>query len=364
MDWKHQWKYHLLLGFIIVFMNFFSDYVYGGEAKFLENFKPFLLILAFTFFTSFFTVYAINYLLICPNTLGKKKIFLFFLFAVGMLFFFPAIRFSLEEVILYQLSGYHNYADTKRTFGYYIFDNSYYAVKALLFSTFMYQLFSYLEDKEKFHELKIEHKRAEMDLLKNQLEPHFMFNTLNAFYTELIEVKPKIAKSIYKLSELLRYVTYEAHQDFMPLERELRFIEDYIYFYEMRYEDSLSLDFKIEGIVKYKKIPSLLLIHFVENTFKHGVLNNKLHPAKIHIHIKEDSLRIETKNKVSNGQHYSMKGIGRKNLQKRLSLMFGDQYQFKFNSDDVQFESLLEIPLMNNSGTRLPSVNKETVING
>lgn len=351
MALKKTWRYHLLLAIIILGMDYFRDYGYGGKERFLENFEPVNILLKVTFLIAFFGTYIINYKLVCPQTLPKKKIILFFLSAFFMLFVFAGIRYFLEEVIVYHIFGFHNYSEHTRVFWYYVFDNSYYTIKSLLFSTSMFLLFMYLRNLNKIHSLEIEHQKAALNLLKTQLEPHFLFNTLNTFYTELIESNPKTAKSIHKLSELLRYVTYEAKNDFMSLKKELAFIEDYIYFYKKRFEDNFFLNFTIEGKVEHQEIPSLVLIHFIENIFKHGVLSHKEHPAIITIEIMGDHISIRTKNRISRGQSYSQKGIGRENLKKRLNLLFPKEFILEYQEKNTYFEAFLKLPLHHESST-------------
>ena len=345
MELKKTWKYHLLLAIVIEIMDYFSDYVYGGSARFLRNFESVSILLRITFLMSFFSVYIINYTIICPKTLSQKKIGTFLVVILFMPFVFAGIRYLLQEVIIYHLFGFHNYGERTRVFWYYVFDNSYYTIKSILFSTTMYLLFMYIKEKNRLHELEVAHKKAELDILKTQLEPHFLFNTLNVFYTELIEKQPATAKSIHKLSELLRYVTYEAGKDFMPLKRELKFIEDYIFFHKKRFENSMYLNFSIQGDVKDQKIPSLILIHFVENIFKHGVFNHKDHPAYITIDITRTNISIRTKNRISNGQSYTVSGLGRENLEKRLDLIYNKNYEFNYTRKPLYFEAYLNLPL-------------------
>ena len=339
-----QWRFHLLLAFLIIGMNLFGDYVYNGKEGFLSNFKTKSLLMNISMNITFFSVYALNYNLVCPKTLGKKKYYTFFTSLVVLVFVFAGIRYFLEEIVIYNITGEHNYYDAARKFFYYTFDNSFFAIKAILFSSAMYLFFQYIENKNRIHQLKIEQKKAELSFLKSQLEPHFLFNTLNSFYTDLVDLHPKAAKDIHRLSELLRYVTYEAQQDFMPLQKEVKFIEDYIYFYNKRFENYLFLDYNIQGIIGDQKLPSLMLIHFIENIFKHGVTNKKETPAKIDIQITNNDITIITENKVSNSEKYSNKGIGKENLIKRLSAIYKDNYKLSFSEENQTFNAYLKIP--------------------
>lgn len=347
MELKNTFKYHLALGIIIVSMDLFRGYVTGGHDRFFSNIQLGLLYKT-TFYITFFSVYAINVGIICPKTLAKKNLAYFILGQLLLFFLFAGIRFFLEEVIVYSIGGFHNYSDSSRTFWYYIFDNSYYSLKVILFSTFIYLLFRFLENKNKIHQLQLEHKKAELDALKTQLEPHFLFNTLNVFYSELAEKQPETAKGIHKLSELLRYLTYEAQKDFMPLSKELKFIKDYIYFYEKRFENNLFLNLTIQGEIKNQQIPSLVFIHFIENICKHGVINNENNPAEISIIINSDFLELNTKNTVSNVKNYSSKGIGKENLRKRLELLFENEFTFNTNEINNIYTTYLKIPIKNN----------------
>lgn len=329
-------------------MAYFSDYVYGGRERFIGNFESGQVLLRITFLITFFSTYFINYSIVCPRTLSKKKVGHFLIIVLLMPFVFAGIRYFLEEIVVYNFFGFHNYHESKRVFWYYVFDNSYFTIKALLFSTSMYLLFMYIRNLNRIHQLELENKKAELSFLKTKLEPHFLFNTLNTFYTELIDTQPKTAKSIHKLSDLLRYVTYETNKEQMPLTEELKFIEDYLYFYKKRYESNLFLNYTVKGNVANQQIPPLILIHFLENIFKHGIYNHKETPATLKINIENKHLTIETKNKISKGQNYSDKGIGRDNLIKRLDLLFEDTYEFKYNENEGYFETYLKFPLINN----------------
>ncbi|WP_298516707.1 sensor histidine kinase [uncultured Kordia sp.] len=346
MNLKNTFKYHLLLAFIIIAMHILDEYNKMGSKIFFNELALGISYLT-TFNIAFFGTYVFNYKVICPNTLAKKKILLFIIGLFSLSFVFAGIRFLMEEIIMYSITGFHNYGDRTRTFWYYIFDNAFYALKAGLFSAFMYFLFNYLRSMSKIHQLQIERQKAELDILKTQLEPHFLFNTLNIFYSELAESKPETAKGIYKLSELLRYLTYETKEDFMPLTQEIKFIKDYMYFYEKRFENNFHLDFTIKGAVTTQKMPSLILIHFVENIFKHGIINDMDHPAKITIDITSDFLEITTENKISIGQNYSGSGIGKENLKKRLQLLFEDAYELKHDEAHEIYTAYLKIPLKN-----------------
>ncbi|WP_369753013.1 sensor histidine kinase [Flavobacterium sp. WC2409] len=341
---KKQCYFHLAVVLTIVLMDLFSDYVYGGSERFLGNFQLSLNYMRVIMYTATFTTYAVNFYFVCPYTLGKKHYVRFAIGVVFLIVIFGRVRYLLEEVLLFEFTGKHNYFEESRKFLFYTFDNSIYAIKGILYSTLVYFFFEYATNQHRIHKLELDYNKAELSLLKSQLEPHFLFNTLNAFYTDLVDDKPEIAKDILRLCQLLRYVTYEAGTDFMPLSKEINFIEDYIYLHRKRFEDTLFLEYDVTGIVSDQPVPSLVFIHFVENIFKHGVVTNSAFPAKISIIVTDEFISMETANLVSVAEQYSASGIGKENLKRRLSAIFKQDYILQYDQSNDIFTTILKLP--------------------
>ncbi|GAA4273921.1 histidine kinase [Aquimarina gracilis] len=333
---KKEWKYHLILALILIGLDFFKI-LNSDEFKLLKNLDAMYLCLKSTFFISSIAVYFINFKIVCPRFLKKSYLSWFIISSLGLVLIFAAIRYTLEEVIVFEITGQHNYFEETRRFWYYVIDNSYFALPPILYSTMVYLVLKLIEDKDL--------NKAELDLLKSQISPHFLFNTLNAFYVELIDDKPKVAKDVHKLSELLRYVTYDSKQDFVPLQREIDFLNDYMHFFNKRFEEELSLDFSIDGSIQNQQIPSLVLIHFVENLFKHGVVNDKKNPAKINITITNDKLELETSNAILSSEKYMDSGIGTQNVKRRLTAIFNTNYDLNYSTKGNNFYTYLKIPI-------------------
>ncbi len=342
---KHRWRYHIILSTLIIIMDLYGDYIYKNKSSWAEYFDYPIYLFGITMYIAFFSIYVLNYKVLCPLTLSRKHIVKFSIGIIALAFLFAGIRYLLEEVMLYAITGRHNYAERTRHFGYYVFDNSYYASKSLLFSTAMYLFFRFIDNKDTLHQLKIENKKSELQLLKSQLSPHFLFNTLNSFYSELIESQPKTAADIHRLSDLLRFVTYEAQYDNIRLDKDLKFIEDYIYFFQKRYEDNLSVNYEVNGVVSDQEVPAMLLIHFVENVFKHGIVNDISSPATITISVLPEALEINTKNKVTTSEHYAASGIGYTSIQKRLRALFKNNFTLHKTEEKPYFQAYLKIPL-------------------
>ena len=326
-------------------MDLFSDYVYGGFTAFQKNFQIPINFGEIIVYIATFTTYSLNFFVLCPMTLQKKQFLKFGVGVVILIVIFAGIRYFGEEVILFHLTGKHNYFEASRKFFFYTFDNSYFAIKGILYSTLLYMFFAFADNQNRIHNLELEYKKAELSLLKSQLEPHFLFNTLNTFYTDLIDTNPKTAKDIHRLSELLRYVTYEADYEVMSLNKELKFIEDYIYLHRARFEDTMFLEYKVEGNVNNQIVPSLVFIHFIENIFKHGIINQKDNPAKVLIRITETKVSIDAENKFLESEKYNSAGIGKDNLVKRLQAIYQNDYKLIENRVGETFKTYLELPI-------------------
>ncbi|WP_298421349.1 sensor histidine kinase [uncultured Kordia sp.] len=345
MEIKKHWKYHVILGIALLLLEWLEDYSINGMKGLMTNFSGEYQGLLLTFYLCSIAMYFLNFFVVAPKLLSKKRLIPFIVAVFGMILLFAGLRYLTQEVILFQFTGQHNYHNKSRQLIYYVFDNSYYAIKPILYSTIVFLVLQYNENKDKLFQLKLAHSKGEVDFLKSQISPHFLFNTLNTFYSELIDKQPNTAKDIHRLSELLRYVTYESDKDFMSLEQELKFIEDYIYFYKIRFEDQLFVSFEVNGSVGEKRVPSLVLIHFVENLFKHGIVNDESNPAEISISIHDDFLEIHTKNKVLFSEKYMDSGIGATNVEKRLKAIFDHQFKVEYTNENGQFQSYLKLPV-------------------
>ncbi len=304
------------------------------------------LLFTTTFSISFFTVYLLNYYILLPQVLDKKKYVLFGISIILLVFIFAGIRFLLEEIVsplLFKINNYNLEQDD--IIFIYLYDSFIYAFKACLYSTIVYLLYKNYENKNKLHQLSLEHQEAQLATLKAQISPHFLFNTLNNFYIELYDDKPETANDILKLSQLLRYVTYEASEDFVFLEKEIQFIKDYLHFYKRRYEADFHVYLNINGNIENHKIPSLILIHFVENVCKHGIINNKNYPAKIGFNITENWLEIITENNINSSEKYMEAGIGTENIKKRLAVLYKNKFTLEYEKNNDIFKAYLKLPL-------------------
>lgn len=201
-------------------------------------------------------------------------------------------------------------------------------------------------------ELKFEMEKlnlqTELNLLKAQLHPHFLFNTMNNLYALSLEESAKTSEGIAKISDLLRSVLYECNEVEVELSKEIKLIENYIDLEKIRYGDRLMLNFEVEGAVDEMKIAPMLLFTFIENCFKHGSCKDPGTPwMNFKISASENGLLFVAENSkpssVQKGKQQTIEGIGLKNVQKRLDIIYGDRQNLIINDSRKKFEVNLSI---------------------
>ena len=191
---------------------------------------------------------------------------------------------------------------------------------------------------------------AELKNLRNQLNPHFLLNTLNNIYALIAFDADKAQTAVQELSRLLRHVLYDNQQNFVTLDKEMDFIRNYIELMRIRYTDAIDIRLDAPGSLPGRiSIPPLLLIVFVENAFKHGVSYNR--HSFIHIQVGYADRRVSAT--IVNSRHPvsgdgSSAGIGLENVRKRLELIYGDDFSLRIDDSlPTVYSVKLEIPVFN-----------------
>jgi LytS/YehU family sensor histidine kinase len=196
--------------------------------------------------------------------------------------------------------------------------------------------------------LKAEKLVTEIAYLKTQVDPHFLFNTLNAMYAlALEEESPKTADSIIKLSTLMRYNLHDSNTEFISIEKEINYIEKYIALQKLRLNENnrLDVDIKVDANdTTNVKIAPLLLIPFIENAFKYGVSPSKETEIKIKIHADYEAIELRISNTfIFNTNNSELKGVGLQNVEKRLNLLYPKQHTLISNQSGKMYYTHLVI---------------------
>ncbi|MFC0515847.1 sensor histidine kinase [Mucilaginibacter angelicae] len=179
---------------------------------------------------------------------------------------------------------------------------------------------------------------AELSFLKAQINPHFLFNTMNNIYTLVLTKDDHAADSVIRLSKIMRYVTEDITENFAPLQREVDCITNYIELQRLRTGNLTVVDFEVDGDMDGKQIAPLLLMTFIENVFKYGVSKHERSTIKIKLVISESTLFFYCKNRIfglSNSEHST--GIGIKNTRRRLEHLYNEKYSLNISSDNQEY---------------------------
>ncbi|MGP1991014.1 sensor histidine kinase [Zobellia laminariae] len=181
--------------------------------------------------------------------------------------------------------------------------------------------------------------QSELQFLKTQLNPHFLFNSLNTIYSLSVKKSPDTSEAIINLSELMRYMIYEADKDLVPLNKEIEYIKSYVALQRLRLANSENVYLKISGDDTGKIIPALLYISFIENAFKYGTDYDGKTSVKINLLIKEKSIHLYVVNKIGKHQAKSeSSGVGLQNVKNRLNFLYPNSHELDIKDDGDTYE--------------------------
>ncbi|MBE0646859.1 MAG: sensor histidine kinase, partial [Bacteroidales bacterium] len=198
-------------------------------------------------------------------------------------------------------------------------------------------------------DLEIQNRKSELALLRSQVNPHFLFNTLNNIDTLIRKNPEKASDSVLKLSEIMRYFIYEATTDKVPLEKEVDYLGNFIELQRIRHKDPGFIRFQVSGSPGTMIIAPMLFIPFVENAFKHGSKGNRVSAITVDLWIEPRKIRFEVVNFVEKHHEQvkdSGRGIGLVNVIRRLDLIYPEQYTLSIEEDEEKYMILLEINML------------------
>ena len=343
---RHRIIWHILFWLLYLILYAFSSNIYYEDSNIYRILAQFSITVPIDILAAYFTAY---YLL--PKFLLKGKyihfIVLFFLSAVIFIFLQRALMYFITYPVFYPES-YQNIKFYKIN---YIF--SFFNIYAIVGIFASIKLLKYwFENQQTTRLLEKEKLEAELKFLKSQIHPHFLFNTLNNLYALTIDKSDQAPEVVIKLSDLLDYMLYECNTPKVSLDKEIKLINDYLSLEKIRYGKELQINFDISGKTAGKQIAPMLLLPFIENSFKHG-LSKKINNPWIYIalRINNDSLNFNVKNnkienKTKEKDEYT-EGIGLKNVRRRLDLLYNGIYTLNLFDEGDSFEIDLNIKLIN-----------------
>lgn len=208
---------------------------------------------------------------------------------------------------------------------------------------------NYIRNERRNKELETQKLITELAYLKSQVNPHFLFNTLNNIYSLAYKQHPETPDAIMKLSLLMRYMLYESNDALVSLEKEVDHINNFIDLQKLRLREHTIIKLDVQGDLKGKQIAPMLLMTLVENAFKHGLVSKNEIGILMNLEVKEDLLLFSTINNTSSHKKREYGGIGLENLRRRLNLLYANQHQLAFEEKEGAFYATLKLYFRPNS---------------
>jgi LytS/YehU family sensor histidine kinase len=282
-----------------------------------------------------------------PKLLAKKKWLWYSLAILACLMIFVQIPRLFDDWIRAEMPQGSKYLRMrKRSIIPYPFTGST-AVFFLVFtvSTCIKVIQQWLSAEKTKNEIETEKLNTELSFLKSQINPHFLFNTLNNIYSLAVAKSDATAGAVLKLSSIMRYVITDTKHHLVPLEKELQFIQHYIDLQKVRLTDKVEIVFSISGDIEHKQIAPLIFIPFVENAFKYGISTKETSVISIEVRADESKVILSVHNAIVTRQKELIEntGIGIKNSKRRLELLYPDKHELQVINENGHFTVKLTI---------------------
>jgi len=302
-------------------------------------------------------IFYLNYFLLIPQLLNKSRFLLFGLSIFLLIFISFIIAFSLQgrASLIVELKA-SNFPTPHE--GYEILAKNMLKGRGAvaMIACFLILAIStsikvteqwYTNEKER-KDMVTQKLSAELSLLKQQINPHFFFNTLNSIYSLASRKSEKTPEAIIKLSELMRYIIYESDKEYVPLRKELDYISNYVELQRLRVKDDVEVIYKIEGEFNKVMIEPMMLLPFIENAFKHGIDYSQQCKIEIRVIVSASKLTLIVENPKIKKQQISIEessGKGLVNSRKRLELLYPGAHELIIHDDTKLFRIELTLNL-------------------
>lgn len=278
-----------------------------------------------------------NLLFILPYLLGKKY-GRFAMLGLGFVTVVILLRFETEHLFGMDVTGRYGWPA--------YFFLSVQILALFLLSTMFGGFLQWFKDRERAALLQKEKLAGELQFLKTQVNPHFLFNTLNNIYSLAYRQHPNAAPMIATLSKIMRYHLYDGSRERVSLAKEAEMLQDFIALQHLKHGDALSVDFYTEGIEDGQEIAPLLLINFIENCFKHGDADSNP-DAFIHVSLNVENgvMQFSVENSYREKGKLTDEGFGLKNAQRLLDLAYPGQFELTQKSANGSYSVQLNLTL-------------------
>ena len=292
-------------------------------------------------------IYFANYVLV-PYLLYKKK---FFLFGLSYIIMILLSSYTKMQIIGSILGNPDLFNITSANFKTRIYDNIIPHFFLVTAGVAVKLVVDFIQSQQRLTEMAVEKAETELNFLKSQINPHFLFNSINSVYFLIDKENTAARDALHKFSEMLRYQLYECNGEKIPVEKEISFLKDYVDLQKLRTDEKYSVQFNCSQNVKGFTIEPILLIPLVENSFKHisHFRDSRQNEIKIDISRMNGEMIFSVFNTTEDGE-VQMKeagGIGLANVKRRLELLYPGKHSFKVEKNDESFEVKLKLSIEN-----------------
>ena len=335
--WVHRtWFAHSMFWLILLIILIISDFSNVGWPMVLYQKSVDVLFYSILIY--------INLLYLIPRYLSQKKFWPYVGLLLLSVIVLTPIKIAFQVFLFSDVPSFQNYL---------IENQAYYYMSMFLVgsSSTIYGIISdwFIHQSEKM-QLQTQTMQSELKFLRSQINPHFLFNTLNNLYALTLKKSDDAPEIVLKLSEMMRYMLYECNERKVPLYKEVTYMKNYLDLERLRQHKMINIEFNLHGEVKDQRIAPLLLIPFIENSFKHG-LSNEIDQGYVNIdlEIEGDQLAFEIRNSKGPSQprqvHRKSGGIGLVNVKRRLNLIYDDNYTLEIKNDPNTYRVKLHLTL-------------------
>lgn len=280
------------------------------------------------------TLAYINYFIFLPRLIHKKNLFAYLLEFLPLFAIFITMYVYVKRVQMANNEHIGYFYSIK-----FIVQHSVGTIFIVIFVGMLKFAEDWLELEAKRKEVENEKLMAELTFLKAQINPHFLFNTLNNLYYLAFTNSPNTTEVIAKLSQMMRYMIYDSNHAKVLLSKEIEYIENYISLEKLRLNNQIPITFDIEGNISQTQIVPLILITFLENAFKHGVSNNSTDAYIIvKLSVTKNELIYIVENSKLKSSNHEKSGIGLRNVKRRLDLSYSNKYQLVVEDTESDYK--------------------------
>jgi len=315
-SWQIFWHVFFWLSIISLFLFLAQDDLHAGIEK---TFVVFILYPAINI-----GLFYLNYLFYIPKFLDNKRYTAYAIVIVVTLIVFGLCKYGIglcfEPYVLVRMHE-------RLSFWQYFVSTIFASLTFVFLSTVLKFTTDWFLNERIQRDLENQRLSAELSFLKSQINPHFLFNSLNSIYSLAYQRSETTPDAILKLSEIMRYMLYECNDNEVSLEKELQYLQNYIDLQKIRFGEKAYIDFKINGKVDGQQIVPLLLIAFIENAFKHGVANDPGSAIRLLIEVDDRHLYFFIQNRKHSNNRDNLGGIGLINVKRRLDLLYPGRYK-------------------------------------